>query len=611
MSAAALSAAVLAPFLQAQTRIDLPTQAKRIDFSQATTTRPVKTGTTLPALCEVGEMIFKTDTSAGGNLYGCTSTNVWTAMGAPFSGMVTTLGDLRVKRESASLLSVGAECSTLNRCNVRSSDTVFSFVDSATLSAPSGTGTVWIGVTETGTRTARHDLTALTCNGITCVASTLAMPPDVTPIAQCTVSAGSFDLNGCGDLRAIFGRDIVKAGNGLTRSGNTLALSAEIPVFTAGVTAPPATCAAGEKYLRTDTNQSFECTSTDVWMETSNAALSLASDPGTPATGRIWHNSTENSLKARLNASTQFLVQSSAAMPVAVAGDYPSRVTGAHTVDAVAQGRWNRQAAGEFESGSIGAGGWTRLAGNGAGASTLGFFDSAESSTSPVFEFAASGGSLTLARYAGAAAEPALYFKSATGAMSIGQTACDPASAQWSLLIRDCSSSTPQTRFIVQAADAQSVNDHALSVQKADGAVAWASSFAGQVVRYGGEDTAGIGHAFLKSEVVLADQTGDAAASTLLGAGASNAGTFRICAVASVKTTDSSALTIAVTFRSPASASDLTKNLLNAAAMSANAEHDACVVIRSTGDEAVTADPSDIAAAVADIRIYTERLGLQ
>jgi len=131
------------------------------------------------------------------------------------------------------------------------------------------------------------------------------------------------------------------------------------------------------------------------------------------------------------------------------------------------------------------------------------------------------------------------------------------------------------------------------------------------VVRYGSEDTAGIGHAFLKSEVVLADQTGDAAASTLLGAAASNAGTFRICAVASVKTTDTSTLTLAITYRSPASATDLTKNLLSAASMSENTEHDACVVIRSTGDVAVTADPSDIAAAVADIRIYTERLGLQ
>jgi len=607
--------AALTPILTAQTRIDLPTQAKRIDFAQASSTRPVKTDTTLPALCSVGELFFESDAEAGSNLYGCTSTNVWTSLGAPFSGMVTTLGDLRVRRESATLITIGGECSTANRCNVRHNDTVFTFVDEARVTSPSGTGTVWIGVTETGTRTAWHDLPALTCSGLTCVAGMLAMPPDVTPISRCTVSTGSFDLDGCSDLRAIFGRDVVKAGNGLTRSGDTLSLSVAIPVFNAGITAPPPTCTTGEKYLRADTNQSFECSSTDTWVETSNVSLSLAADPEAPAIGRIWHNSTEDSLKARLNAATTFLVQA-AAMAVAGAGAYPARVTGAHTVDAVAEGRWNRQSAGEFESGSIEAGGWMRLAGNGSGASSLGFFDSAASSAVPVYEFTGGGGSLTLARYSGITAIPGLYLKSSTGAMSVGQTACDPDASGWSLLVRDCSSNTPQTRFVVQAAEGQSAADPALAVQQSHanpggGATAWASSFAGQVVRYGNEDTAGIGQAYLKSEVVLAEQTGDAAAATLLAADPANAGTFRICAVASVKTTDASVLTLLVTFRSPASASDLTKNLLDAVSMSATTEHDACMTIRSTGEAAVTVDPSDISAAAADIRIYTERLGLQ
>jgi hypothetical protein len=163
----------------------------------------------------------------------------------------------------------------------------------------------------------------------------------------------------------------------------------------------------------------------------------------------------------------------------------------------------------------------------------------------------------------------------------------------------------------VQAAEGQSAADHAQAVQQADGSTSWASSFAGQVARYGGEDTAGIGQAYLKSEIILADQTGDGGVSNILAADAANAGTFRICAVVSVKTTAPAALTLPVGFRSPASGSDLTKNLLNAAPVDANTEYDSCMLIRSTGEAAVTADPSDIGTAVADIRIYAERLGRQ
>jgi hypothetical protein len=65
----------------AQTQIDLRTQAKSVDFTAATATKPVKTGTTLPGLCTVGEMFFKTDAPAGANLYGCTEADQWSVQG--------------------------------------------------------------------------------------------------------------------------------------------------------------------------------------------------------------------------------------------------------------------------------------------------------------------------------------------------------------------------------------------------------------------------------------------------------------------------------------------------------------------------------------------------
>ncbi len=65
-----------------QTRVDLRTQVKNIDFSEAESTKPAKTGTELPATCSVGEQFFKTDAVAGQNEYGCTAPNTWTQLGA-------------------------------------------------------------------------------------------------------------------------------------------------------------------------------------------------------------------------------------------------------------------------------------------------------------------------------------------------------------------------------------------------------------------------------------------------------------------------------------------------------------------------------------------------
>lgn len=72
-----LLVASFAGMLYGQTQVDLRTQSKSVDFSGANTTKPVKTGTILPAVCGVGEMYFKTDAPAGANLYACTSLNTW------------------------------------------------------------------------------------------------------------------------------------------------------------------------------------------------------------------------------------------------------------------------------------------------------------------------------------------------------------------------------------------------------------------------------------------------------------------------------------------------------------------------------------------------------
>jgi hypothetical protein len=68
--------------LSAQTTLDLRTQTKNVDFTQAVTTKPNKSGGALPATCSVGETFFLTRSPAGQNLYGCTTADVWSALGA-------------------------------------------------------------------------------------------------------------------------------------------------------------------------------------------------------------------------------------------------------------------------------------------------------------------------------------------------------------------------------------------------------------------------------------------------------------------------------------------------------------------------------------------------
>jgi hypothetical protein len=73
----AVLASVVACTIAAQTLVDLRTQSKSVDFSAASTTKPMKTGTVLPAACGVGEAFFDTTAPAGSNFYLCTTQNSW------------------------------------------------------------------------------------------------------------------------------------------------------------------------------------------------------------------------------------------------------------------------------------------------------------------------------------------------------------------------------------------------------------------------------------------------------------------------------------------------------------------------------------------------------
>jgi hypothetical protein len=68
--------------LAAQTRVDLRTQSKSVDFSGASSTKPSQAGITLPATCAIGQTFLNTAAQPGQNLYICTAINTWTVQGA-------------------------------------------------------------------------------------------------------------------------------------------------------------------------------------------------------------------------------------------------------------------------------------------------------------------------------------------------------------------------------------------------------------------------------------------------------------------------------------------------------------------------------------------------
>jgi hypothetical protein len=74
----------------AQTQVDLHKQAKAIDFTAASYTRPIKTGPALPPTCSVGDLFFNTSAGAGVNVFGCVGLNTWALQsGGGGQGLVT------------------------------------------------------------------------------------------------------------------------------------------------------------------------------------------------------------------------------------------------------------------------------------------------------------------------------------------------------------------------------------------------------------------------------------------------------------------------------------------------------------------------------------------
>jgi hypothetical protein len=88
----------------AQTKVDLKTQSKSIDFTGASLTKPARSAATLPGTCSAGELFYLST----GPLYSCTSTNNWVKMGT-VSGS-TNPGDCARFDANGNVVDGGAAC---------------------------------------------------------------------------------------------------------------------------------------------------------------------------------------------------------------------------------------------------------------------------------------------------------------------------------------------------------------------------------------------------------------------------------------------------------------------------------------------------------------------
>lgn len=223
-----LCALVCALTLHAQTRIDLRTQSKSIDFAEAVSTRPLKTGAVLPAVCVTGELFFLTAAPAGQNTYGCAATNTWSAQSAPpqvdaVSSVVGKTGNVQIESNDLAdcrLTRTNPTTLTLSSCGFGFSNRDRTIVSGITIEAVSGAGTAYIYAKPDGTlEVARSGTLVIACGGCTDASSTGGFPNDVARIGVWSAStvAGQWNATGTSDERTLINGPLqIRPGTGVT-----------------------------------------------------------------------------------------------------------------------------------------------------------------------------------------------------------------------------------------------------------------------------------------------------------------------------------------------------------------------------------------------------------
>ena len=222
--------------------------------------RAVKFGTTLPATCWAGDIFFKTDATAGSNLYACVALNTWVVQGG--GSIIVNGGDVSGFTETRTSNTVMTTTLTSSIVNVKFGNVVQSIASggSVTLgtSSCSAGGLVWKSITPSGVlqidANTNVNLTNVGVSGFVKGSNTAASTPSGNfPMYRlsCGSTADQWDSNMILDLRAFYSQKNVAGGTFVTPTeGITGTTSLDIDpariqgtdpaLLTAGLVAPVA-----------------------------------------------------------------------------------------------------------------------------------------------------------------------------------------------------------------------------------------------------------------------------------------------------------------------------------------------------------------------------------
>jgi hypothetical protein len=277
----------------AQTQINLRTQSRDVDFSQAGLTRSFQTGTVLPPVCSPGDLFFNSAGPAGQNVYGCTATNTWALEGGGGGGgatLATQLGDFALSGGAGPTLTIGGNCSPITPCNYTDNNVPALSLTApctATISGTTGSGTAYIYVSPGGQLTIGHNSAAtLTADGTCSIAVGITGFPDGSePIAAPTFTSNLWAaVTSAFDRRGFLGANVIAAGTGIATAVNGVTgvktVSTDpsiIPEYTTGSGAPSGSCVrGGDFYTDTLNNNLWWCSAANVWTQANGGGAGVA-----------------------------------------------------------------------------------------------------------------------------------------------------------------------------------------------------------------------------------------------------------------------------------------------------------------------------------------------
>jgi hypothetical protein len=188
--------------------------------------------------------------------------------GGPSATMASQLGDFAVTRSSATVLTIGSNCSATTPCIVRFGNLVYSFAAGGAVSISAGSGMAYVYVSSAGALTVGHNLTANCTSGCVVASGVTSFPADAIPLFTWSATSGTWDAAGGVDQRAILSSKSILAGTGLTSAESsgktTVSVDATLVGLRASVPATSAsTCTTGAWAM--DANYYYICISTNLW----------------------------------------------------------------------------------------------------------------------------------------------------------------------------------------------------------------------------------------------------------------------------------------------------------------------------------------------------------